>query len=73
MTKSECRRELKFEFISAIQWKLLGQEKDGSILLGWVEEILSDNEELKSYSVIGRYDRLNNKLEVNYNNFTKPY
>ncbi|XP_051153319.1 protein pigeon [Leptopilina boulardi] len=49
--------------ISAIQWKLLGQEKDGSILLGWVEEILSNNE-LKSYSVIGRYDRLNNKLEI---------
>lgn len=49
--------------ISAIQWKLLGQEKDGSILLGWVEEIPSNNE-FKSYSVIGRYDRLNNKLQV---------
>ncbi|XP_003426259.1 protein pigeon [Nasonia vitripennis] len=47
----------------AVQWKLLGQEKDGSLLLGWVENVSSKGHD-NSYSVIGRYDRLKGDLQV---------
>ncbi|KAL6440215.1 hypothetical protein ACFW04_003064 [Cataglyphis niger] len=50
---------------AAEQWKLLGQEKDGSILIGWVEESEKNNVHT-SYTVIGRYDQINNKLQVLY-------
>ncbi|XP_031775680.1 protein pigeon isoform X2 [Apis florea] len=45
------------------QWKLLGQEKDGSLLVGWTEETIKDNISI-SYTVIGHYDRINDKLQV---------
>ncbi|XP_026675178.1 protein pigeon isoform X2 [Ceratina calcarata] len=48
---------------SAEQWKLLGQEKDGSLLVGWTEEIV-ENDISKWYTVIGHYDRINDKLQV---------
>ncbi|XP_058792281.1 protein pigeon isoform X2 [Phymastichus coffea] len=47
----------------AEQWKLLGQEKDGSLLLGWIE-FISLGKSHKSYSVIGRYDRVKDELQV---------
>jgi hypothetical protein len=46
-----------------MQWKLLGQEKDGSLLLGWVENIFSESDD-NSYSVIGLYDRVKENLQV---------
>lgn len=51
-------------FVSpAEQWKLLGQEKDGSILIGWVEE--SERHDAgTSCTVIGRYDQIDDKLQV---------
>lgn len=55
---------IKMTMLSAEQWKLLGQEKDGSLLFGWIEEVSSENV-LSSYSVIGQYDRTNDKLQVN--------
>nr|XP_012148948.1 PREDICTED: protein pigeon isoform X2 [Megachile rotundata] len=45
------------------QWKLLGQERDGSLLVGWTEEIIEDGVST-SYTVIGHYDRINDKLQV---------
>lgn len=48
---------------SAEQWKLLGQEKDGSLLVGWTEETIKDNISI-SYTVIGHYDRINDKLQI---------
>ncbi|CAK9817147.1 Protein pigeon [Anthophora plagiata] len=48
---------------SAEQWKLLGQEKDGSLLIGWTEEIV-ENDVSISYTVVGHYDRINDKLQV---------
>ncbi|XP_076179612.1 gamma-secretase activating protein pigeon [Ptiloglossa arizonensis] len=48
---------------SAEQWKLLGQEKDGCLLVGWTEEGVKDNV-FTSYTVIGHYDRTNDKLQV---------
>ncbi|XP_028520247.1 protein pigeon isoform X2 [Apis cerana] len=45
------------------QWKLLGQEKDGSLLVGWTEETIKDNISI-SYTVIGHYDRINDKLQI---------
>ena len=48
---------------SAEQWKLLGQEKDGSILIGWMEES-ERNDVCTSCTVIGRYDQIDNKLQV---------
>ncbi|KAG5336483.1 PIGE protein, partial [Acromyrmex charruanus] len=48
---------------TAEQWKLLGQEKDGSILIGWVEES-ERNDVCTSCTVIGRYDQIDNKLQV---------
>ncbi|XP_003706815.1 gamma-secretase activating protein pigeon isoform X1 [Megachile rotundata] len=48
---------------SAEQWKLLGQERDGSLLVGWTEEIIEDGVST-SYTVIGHYDRINDKLQV---------
>lgn len=41
----------------------MGQEKDGSILIGWVEESKKNNV-LVSCTVVGRYDQINNKLQV---------
>lgn len=49
----------------AEQWKLLGQEKDGSLLICWLEEKLSEDGTVLQYTVIGHYDRIRNKLEVN--------
>ncbi|XP_078039604.1 gamma-secretase activating protein pigeon [Augochlora pura] len=48
---------------SAEQWKLLGQEKDGSLLVGWIEEII-ENDISALYTVVGHYDRINDKLQV---------
>ncbi|EFN88104.1 protein pigeon [Harpegnathos saltator] len=48
---------------TAEQWKLLGQEKDGSILVGWVQES-KKNDVCTSCSIIARYDQLNNKLQI---------
>ncbi|KYN42990.1 Protein pigeon [Trachymyrmex septentrionalis] len=48
---------------AAEQWKLLGQEKDGSILIGWMEES-ERNDVCTSCTVIGRYDQIDNKLQV---------
>ncbi|XP_076662368.1 gamma-secretase activating protein pigeon isoform X1 [Halictus rubicundus] len=48
---------------SAEQWKLLGQEKDGSLLVGWTEETV-ENDISTSYTVVGHYDRINDKLQV---------
>ncbi|XP_023245584.1 protein pigeon isoform X2 [Copidosoma floridanum] len=47
----------------AEQWKLLGQEKDGALLLGWVENV-SPQEDNSYYSVVGRYDRVGDQLQV---------
>lgn len=52
---------------SAEQWKLLGQEKDGSILIGWVEESEKNNART-SCTVIGHYDQIDNKLQVGNTN-----
>jgi hypothetical protein len=52
-----------FLFILAEQWKLLGQEKDGSILIGWTEEKMI-NDKCILCTVIGNYDQSNNKLQV---------
>lgn len=52
--------------ISAVQWKLLGQEKDGSLLLTWIEQISTENG-ITPRSTVGHYDRINNKLQVNTN------
>ncbi|XP_011631717.1 protein pigeon [Pogonomyrmex barbatus] len=48
---------------TAEQWKLLGQEKDGSILIGWVEEA-EKSDACTSCTIIGRYDQIDNKLQV---------
>ncbi|XP_071632511.1 protein pigeon [Temnothorax longispinosus] len=49
--------------IAAEQWKLLGQEKNGSILIGWMEES-ERNGVCTLCTVVGRYDQTNNKLQV---------
>ncbi|OAD60594.1 Protein pigeon [Eufriesea mexicana] len=54
---------LREEAHSAEQWKLLGQEKDGSLLVGWTEETIKNNISI-SYTVVGHYDRINDKLQV---------
>ncbi|XP_012263330.2 protein pigeon [Athalia rosae] len=51
--------------VKAEQWKLLGQEKDGSLLVGWVEESSERNSALP-YSVIGHYDRAKGTLQIVY-------
>ncbi|XP_011502664.1 PREDICTED: protein pigeon-like [Ceratosolen solmsi marchali] len=56
---------------NAMQWKLLGQEKNGSLLLGWVENVSSDRGD-NSYSVIGLYDRVKENLQVLYR-FSKVF
>ncbi|KYM85166.1 Protein pigeon [Atta colombica] len=48
---------------AAEQWKLLGQEKDGSILIGWVEES-ERNDICTLCTVVGRYDQIDNKLQI---------
>ncbi|XP_012217825.1 protein pigeon [Linepithema humile] len=48
---------------TAEQWKLLGQEKDGSILIGWMEES-EKNDACTSCTVVGCYDQINNKLQI---------
>lgn len=48
---------------AAEQWKLLGQEKDGSILIGWVEES-ERNGVCTLCTVVGRYDQTDNKLQI---------
>ncbi|XP_076752498.1 gamma-secretase activating protein pigeon isoform X2 [Xylocopa sonorina] len=48
---------------SAEQWKLLGQEKDGSLLVGWTEETV-ENDTSTLYTVVGHYDRINDTLQV---------
>lgn len=47
------------------QWKLLGQEKDGSILVGWIEE-LEKNDICTLCTVVACYNQNNNKLQVRY-------
>jgi len=56
-------KKLIFLFILAEQWKLLGQEKDGSILIGWTEKKVI-NDRCVLCTVIGNYDQNNNKLQV---------
>ena len=48
----------------AEQWKLLGQERDGSLLVGWIEENSSATNSPESHTVIGHYDRTKDKLQV---------
>ena len=48
---------------SAEQWKLLGQEKDGSLLVGWTEETV-ENDVFRLYTVVGHYDRTNDRLQA---------
>ncbi|XP_011332641.1 protein pigeon isoform X2 [Ooceraea biroi] len=48
---------------TAEQWKLLGQEKDGSILVGWTEEARKDGWTVLC-TVIGCYDQINNELQI---------
>lgn len=48
----------------AEQWKLLGQERDGSLLVGWIEEKSLDGEASVANSVVGHYDRTKEKLKV---------
>ncbi|XP_015591010.1 protein pigeon [Cephus cinctus] len=56
---------LQQKAVKAEQWKLLGQEKDGSLLVGWIEEMTSDDGKLLPlYSVIGHYDRNRDSLQV---------
>ncbi|XP_046630464.1 protein pigeon isoform X1 [Neodiprion virginianus] len=50
--------------VKAEQWKLLGQEKDGSLLVGWIEENCAEDEPMRSHSVIGHYDRAKDNLQV---------
>ncbi|CAD6216460.1 GSCOCG00004622001-RA-CDS [Cotesia congregata] len=52
------------ESVKAEQWKLLGQEKDCSLLVGWTEENQTLDDSLSSHSVIGHYDRSKEILEV---------
>ena len=60
-----CILILYLDFISpAEQWKLLGQEKDGSLLLGWIEATSKENDHC--YSVVGCYDRLRDTLQVRF-------
>lgn len=48
------------------EWKILGQEQDGSLLLGWVVETSNtDNETTEKY-YIGRYRYGENNLQVLY-------
>ncbi|XP_074113246.1 gamma-secretase activating protein pigeon [Cotesia typhae] len=54
------------ESVKAEQWKLLGQEKDCSLLVGWIEENQTLDDSLSSHSVIGHYDRSKETLEVLY-------
>lgn len=46
----------------AEQWKLLGQEQDCSLLVGWIEEKLTTQSTV--HSVIGHYDRFKETLQV---------
>lgn len=57
-----CFCIIKVWFV-AEQWKLLGQEKDGSLLVGWTEETV-ENDVFRSYTVVGHYDRINDRLQV---------
>ncbi|XP_034948230.1 protein pigeon [Chelonus insularis] len=56
---------LQNETTKAEQWKLLGQEKDSSLLIGWIEEDPECPESL-SHSVIGHYDRYKDTLKILY-------
>ncbi|XP_023289623.1 protein pigeon isoform X2 [Orussus abietinus] len=57
---------LQQQSVKAEQWKLLGQEKDGSLLLGWIEgnSLKEDTHTVQFYSVIGHYNRSNDGLQV---------
>ncbi|XP_066601212.1 protein pigeon isoform X2 [Prorops nasuta] len=50
--------------ITTEQWKLLGQERDGCILLGWVQSDGKPLDDSNSFTVLGCYDRLNDKLKI---------
>lgn len=65
-TKIRIIRKLyiRDRIVSAEQWKLLGQERDGSLLVGWIEESYAGDEPMRSYSVIGHYDRILDSLQV---------
>ncbi|XP_063973332.1 protein pigeon [Diachasmimorpha longicaudata] len=49
---------LQGDAVKAEQWKLLGQERDCSLLIGWIEE------NSPRHSVIGHYDRGKDTLQV---------
>ncbi|KAK0087101.1 hypothetical protein PV325_001770 [Microctonus aethiopoides] len=48
---------------AAEQWKLLGQENNNTILVGWIDESLT-NEQSSLHSVIGYYDRSKETLQI---------
>lgn len=61
---AKLRLLLPDKTVTAEQWKLLGQEKDGSLLVSWLEEkCLEENTSLQ-YTVVGHYDRTKNKLQI---------
>lgn len=51
--------QINFFLQVAEQWKLLGEEKNGTLMVGWTEET-----EKQEYTVIGRYDRIKDTLHV---------
>ncbi|XP_043275467.1 protein pigeon isoform X2 [Venturia canescens] len=55
---------LEHESGKAEKWKLLGQERDGSLLVGWIEEKSLDGGTSISNSVVGHYDRTKEKLQI---------
>ncbi|KAG7199310.1 hypothetical protein KM043_018163 [Ampulex compressa] len=46
------------------QWKLLGQEKNGALLVGWIEEAKTEENLVTLYTAVGHYDRINDELKV---------
>ncbi|KAL2751211.1 protein pigeon isoform X2 [Vespula maculifrons] len=61
---AKLRLLLPDKTVTAEQWKLLGQEKDGSLLICWLEEKLLEDSTVLQYTVIGHYDRIKNKLQI---------
>ncbi|KAK2580617.1 hypothetical protein KPH14_007730 [Odynerus spinipes] len=61
---AKLRLLLPDKTVTAEQWKLLGQEKDGSLLVSWLEEKLVEENTVSQYTVVGHYDRIKNKLQI---------